>query len=173
MSRPFGRRCGEPGLQLRKNNPHCLTLLTLLKSLANAQDRRHLMGYRARQALGNQIVVLLEDVAAFRMSDNHVGYTETFQHGAETSPVNAPLLSKWTFCAPSRIDEPANACETAGIVTNGGATRTSRSAARAALSRSSCALSAAINVLPSSGVRFIFQFPAKSFLRIIWRSSVS
>src|SRR6266851_5391831 len=64
------------------------------------------------------------------------------------------------------MDEPASACAMAGMARNGGATITSRSRASVAASRSSSPRRAATNARPSTGVMFIFQLPANSFLRI-------
>src|SRR5690349_23053115 len=52
------------------------------------------------------------------------------------------------------------------MVRNGGASSTSRSWFSDAACGSSSARRAATSALPSSGVRFIFQFPANSFLRM-------
>src|SRR5215472_2383571 len=86
--------------------------------------------------------------------------------GADTSPVKAPRSSKCMFCAPNAINAPASVCHAAGMSTAGGAIRTSRSRARAAASRSISLRNAASSARASSAVRFIFQLPAISILRI-------
>src|SRR3984885_5965011 len=70
------------------------------------------------------------------------------------------------FCAPSRIDEPASACATAGIRMSGGAIITSRSLASAAASGSISVRILSTRARAPTGNRCIFQFPAISFLRM-------
>ena len=44
--------------------------------------------------------------------------------GADTSPVNAPCFSQWTFCAATSMAEPLAAWTAAASAVNGGATAT-------------------------------------------------
>src|SRR6266852_4115237 len=136
----FGACVLQACLQLPEHDPKRLAMVALFERFTDAQDRRHAIGERRRDPPGNQFVGLFENVA--------------------------PFSSKCIFCAPSMIDEPASACATAGMARNGGATITSRSRASVAASRSSSPRSAVTNARPSTGVMFIFQLPANSFLRI-------
>ena len=105
----------EPALELAQNDVECAPAVVFVLSLADAQNRRHPMVKRGEHLPVNQLVGLMKDMAALGMADDDVSDAVSVSIGGETSPVNAPLSSKCMFCAPSRIDEPASACATAGI----------------------------------------------------------
>ena len=79
----------------------------------------------------------------------------------ETSPVNAPDSSQWTFWAATAISVPASASTAAPSETNGGQTATSTPSSEASRSRSSMQ-----NSCVSAGPLKSFQFPATSGVSI-------
>ena len=81
---------------------------------------------------------------------------------ADTSPVYAPLGSKYKFSAPTATRISLNAFKAAGMLTKGTHTTTSHH-----LARGSRGLSSSANFLVSVAVLFIFQFPAMIVLRYL------
>ena len=75
----------------------------------------------------------------------------------DTSPVNAPVSSQWTFWAATAISVPASASTAACSETYGGQTATSTPSSEASRSRSSRQ-----NSCVSAGPLKSFQFPATS-----------
>ena len=75
--------------------------------------------------------------------------------GADTSPVNAPCFSQWTFCAATSMAEPLAAWTAAASAVNGGATATWTFPARSP----SAARSSRTSAVVSATVLCIFQLP--------------
>src|SRR5215210_2109473 len=78
---------------------------------------------------------------------------------AETSPVNAPSSSQWTFCAATANSVPASSWTATARETYGGQTTTSTAG------DSVCSRNATQNSAVSAGPLNIFQLPAISIQR--------
>ena len=69
--------------------------------LTHAEDWRQPVTQSSSEFAVYQLVILMEQIAALGMANEHVRDSMFFKRGADTSPVNGPLSSQYMFC-PAR-----------------------------------------------------------------------